>query len=225
MERRTLSNIRNWLLLANYFVGYVFIYPIITSILAIVFPTYEKIFYLFLYVVTLVINVILAYPLIKDDLKDFWNNCFDKTKNIVKYALINFGIEIVIASIIFFFYKSESVNQKGIEELLNTEFLLTALAAIIFAPIVEESVFRLGILNKLQDRIGFKWALLISCIAFGFIHVLEGVLTEGFKQAIYIFYYGGIGLSLGLLYRKNGDIISCILLHLINNLVALIAIL
>lgn len=223
MERKTLSDNRNWLLLANYFVGYNFLYPFIANKMIKIYPNAHLLIYIMIYGVTFIINLILVLPIIKQDIKIFEDDLKHRLKIVFKYAILNFIVEISLSILISFFYNEESRNQIDIENFFNNYFVLASILACFFAPIVEESIFRIGILKKIEEKLDFKKALIISSFLFGFVHVYDALLAGEFGQLIYIIYYGGIGLLSGLLYHKNGEIISPMLFHLIHNLASLIA--
>jgi membrane protease YdiL (CAAX protease family) len=63
-----------------------------------------------------------------------------------------------------------------------------------------------------MPRIG---AALVSGVVFGALHALTGVSAV---PPLIVF-----GLILALLYEKTGSIVPCILLHMLNNSVALLA--
>lgn len=90
-------------------------------------------------------------------------------------------------------------------------FLLSAIASIIFAPILEELVFRGVLFNRLKIRIGIIPAMLISSFLFGIGHDFGGI-TSAFL----------FGLCMCILYLKTDNILVPMSVHFINNVVATI---
>lgn len=87
------------------------------------------------------------------------------------------------------------------------------LAVGIFAPVVEEMVFRGAVLRTLVDMFNRQWhwvAIVLSALLFGVIHMN---LAQGLHAFV-------IGLLLGWMYYRTSSIIPGILLHWINNSVA-----
>jgi hypothetical protein len=88
--------------------------------------------------------------------------------------------------------------------------LLAVLGLVILPPLVEETVFR----GVLLERFAVKWslvaAILVSSVAFGLLHV-DPVGA------------GMFGVVTCLLYLRTGSLWPGILLHLVNNAVALTA--
>jgi membrane protease YdiL (CAAX protease family) len=88
------------------------------------------------------------------------------------------------------------------------------LLIVIAAPISEEICFRGMLYGGLRERLPrFAAALLVGLI-FGGLHALTGVTAV----PPLVFF----GFVLALLYEKTGSIVPCILLHMLNNSVALL---
>jgi membrane protease YdiL (CAAX protease family) len=94
---------------------------------------------------------------------------------------------------------------------IPVQILLIAIAA----PISEEICFRGMLYGGLRERLPRLAAALIAGLVFGGLHALTGVTAV----PPLIFF----GFVLCLLYEKTGSIWPCILLHMLNNSVALLA--
>jgi membrane protease YdiL (CAAX protease family) len=88
------------------------------------------------------------------------------------------------------------------------------LLIVIAAPISEEICFRGMLFGGLRERLPRFAAALIAGLIFGGLHALTGVTAV----PPLIFF----GFVLALLYEKTGSILPCILLHMLNNSVALL---
>jgi membrane protease YdiL (CAAX protease family) len=93
---------------------------------------------------------------------------------------------------------------------IPVQILLIAIAA----PISEEICFRGMLFGGLRERLPRVAAALIAGLIFGGLHALTGVTAV----PPLIFF----GFVLALLYEKTGSIVPCILLHMLNNSVALL---
>jgi membrane protease YdiL (CAAX protease family) len=82
------------------------------------------------------------------------------------------------------------------------------------APISEEVCFRGMLFGGLRERLPRLAAALISALIFGGLHALTGISAVPPLIAF--------GFILALLYEKTGSIVPGILLHMLNNSVALI---
>lgn len=90
-------------------------------------------------------------------------------------------------------------------------FLLSAIGSIIFAPVLEELVFRGVLFNRLKIRLGIVPAMLISSFLFGIGHDFGGI-TSAFL----------FGICMCILYLKTDNILVPMSVHFINNVVATI---
>jgi membrane protease YdiL (CAAX protease family) len=89
------------------------------------------------------------------------------------------------------------------------------LLIVIAAPISEEICFRGMLYGGLRERLPRLLAALLAGLIFGGLHALTGVTAV----PPLIFF----GFVLALLYEGTGSIVPCILLHMLNNSVALLA--
>ncbi|MCQ2201041.1 MAG: CPBP family intramembrane metalloprotease [Bacteroidales bacterium] len=83
-----------------------------------------------------------------------------------------------------------------------------ALAISVIAPIAEEVVFRGAILGyMLRKGMDFKKAILISALIFGIMHINPAQVPFAFV----------VGLMLGVIYYKTGNILLTSFVHILNN--------
>jgi uncharacterized protein len=88
------------------------------------------------------------------------------------------------------------------------------LLIVVAAPISEEICFRGMLFGGLRERLPRLAAALLAGIVFGGLHALTGVTAVPPLIAF--------GFVLALLYEKTGSIVPCILLHMLNNSIALL---
>ena len=89
------------------------------------------------------------------------------------------------------------------------------LLIVIAAPICEEVCFRGMLFGGLREKLPMVLAALASATVFGALHAPEGVTVV---PPLIVF-----GFVLALLYEKTGSIVPGILLHVLNNGIALVA--
>jgi membrane protease YdiL (CAAX protease family) len=104
-------------------------------------------------------------------------------------------------------------EQKDIAEDFGT-VPVQVLLIVIAAPISEEVCFRGMLFGGLRERWPRLIAALISALIFGGLHALTGLSAVPVLIAF--------GFILALLYEKTGSIVPGILLHMLNNSVALL---
>ena len=96
-----------------------------------------------------------------------------------------------------------------------------AFQSVILAPILEELLFRGLVFRSLRDR--NKWlAIFASSFLFGFLHIYSALFAGDLTQLIYLLSYGGMGFAFSYAYEKKKTICVPILMHMINNLVAIV---
>jgi membrane protease YdiL (CAAX protease family) len=88
------------------------------------------------------------------------------------------------------------------------------LLIVVAAPISEEVCFRGMLFGGLRQRLPRLGAALVSGLIFGALHALTGISAVPALAAF--------GVILALLYEKTGSVIPGILLHMLNNSVALL---
>ncbi|AND80258.1 CPBP family intramembrane glutamic endopeptidase [Streptococcus pantholopis] len=109
---------------------------------------------------------------------------------------------------------NSTANQSALEELSANPLLLFTIIVIV-APIVEEIVFRGLLLNK---TFHFSYVgIIVSSFLFGLLH-----FPTNFGSWII---YGGMGLVLGLVYKRTGKIEHAFMIHFLNNLIGIIPLL
>jgi len=122
----------------------------------------------------------------------------------------------LISSIILGFisgdgYDATAMNQQLIENLTTSYPLLMFVSAVILAPIIEEVIFRLVLMNlfKAPDWVN----ILFSSLAFGLMHVLSG-------DFIFLIAYMMMGIPFGFVYAKTKNLWIVIVMHILQNLFA-----
>ena len=150
--------------------------------------------------------------------RNFENLFVEKTRNEILYV---FAINLLFAflftclvsgiDLLIGFYDPGWVTGIDIDsvDFAPGAFLLSAVASIIFAPLLEELVFRGVVFNRLKIRVGIVPAMLISSFLFGIGHDFGGI-TSAFL----------FGLCMCILYLKTDNILVPMSVHFTNNLVA-----
>jgi len=119
--------------------------------------------------------------------------------------------------------QSDSVNQNYLFEMFKTHKVSMMIQAIIFAPIVEEIIFR-GIIYRHFKRNGrYLIPLIISILLFATMHSLNAILMAQWADLWYIPVYAFMSLVLTYTYEKTQNLYSSIFLHCINNSISIAA--
>jgi uncharacterized protein len=118
-----------------------------------------------------------------------------------------------IAFTIFYSLVITEPKQKDIAESFGPT-AIQVLLIVIAAPIAEETCFRGMLFGGLREKLPRLAAALLCGLVFGALHALTGVTAV---PPLIVF-----GFLLALLYERTGSIVPGILLHMINNSIALL---
>jgi uncharacterized protein len=129
----------------------------------------------------------------------------------LKWMLAAIGAYILFAALYTAIFGSP--HQEDIAESFGA-VPVQILLIVIAAPVSEEICFRGMLFGGLRTRLPRLAAALISAVIFGGLHALTGVSAVPPLIAF--------GFVLALLYEKTGSIVPGIVLHMLNNSVALI---
>ena len=174
-----------------------------------------------MYFLITLITVILFYNELKENLKIFkeyfyeYNSFVLKTffKSLIVLLIINLSIRLSTGV-------SNSTNQETLNELFKTNPFLVAFLSIIYAPIVEESLFR-GVISKcIKNKYIF---IIVSGFLFGLMHVIDDY--QCFGDFMYILAYSSLGIFLAYVYNKTNNLCCNIYFHFLQNSIAVLALL
>lgn len=215
------------LILLNYFLGYLIIYPIIGSIITLFMTQGEEVLseniLIVITIFTTVTTYFLAYPLFKAESNVVENQ---KWKKIGKTFFFMYVTMLVLNPLIAWLTQtSDSQNQLIIIDGIQQAPFYVILSALIMAPVVEEIVFRGVLYRKIRNVNRYVVAVFISAFSFGFLHVLQSVLEQNWIDFPFIIVYIALGLFFVKIYEETGKLSNAILLHFINNLIGVVAIL
>lgn len=147
--------------------------------------------------------------------KNFWQN-----KGKIILGLLSVYAVLIVVSLIMAGLKlvpSVSANQQALDELVKlVPFPLIWFTSAIAAPIMEETIFRLGIFKLLfpgKDKI----ALVVSAILFAGVH-----MTTEITNFVTGLPYLVIGFILGFLYYKTKKIEVTVSVHVLWNTISMV---
>lgn len=150
----------------------------------------------------------------------YYKQLKEKIKKMTKkdfiYALVGSVILILVNVILYKLLtgiNAKMENQETIMEAYKNSKVLMLISIILFAPFVEEMVFRYSLSTFIKNDAAF---VVISSLVFGLMHGF------GIASIIYI----ALGIILSLIYLKtNKNVIASTIAHILNNAFAMITIL
>ncbi len=125
--------------------------------------------------------------------------------------VINYILSLILST-------SESANQSAVIDVLDGQLLLGFFSIVIFAPLVEEMIYRASIFSLLNR----KMAIVVSALLFGLAHVFSSVLAGNWMDVFYIISYSYMGWCFAASYAKSENIFVPVLFHALNNSIAFI---
>ena len=178
--------------------------------------------------------------------KDVKNDTLRMTKNfkrVILTALIGFAAMYAVNIVLNIFYQiihlqGDSQNQETIESMFHQSpialKIIYAVVVSLLAPIVEELIFRkslFGVFKKLKIKKIF--IVLITGAIFGLMHISTAIITYAIQgdygligpELLYGLNYISMGIIFGFVYYyAEENIYSSLILHIINNVISVIAI-
>lgn len=187
---------------------------LIVSFIMAVFSVLTKnqvVAYFFTYFTSSFIFLFIYKDKLKNDLKNIGNDL--NTKNIiiiVLFLVLSFISNIILVNML----NQEASNQEIAVSMLKSFSLLGIPAICLFAPFVEEIIYRLPYKKN--------WlSIIISTIVFTFAHISNFSLIQMFFLIPYLF----LSISFSFAYFKNENIILSTTTHILNNLISVVLLL
>ena len=229
-EKCPLSMGRMILLFLNYFIGYNLLYPLLMVTmtkwidpLATRIPQWMQ---LMMYVWMILVSVVLSFPLLKEGIigiKRNWKRLIPSMLLLlILYYICSFAVNLVV---IMLSGTTTSVNQGEIIEAVAIHPYLMMFSTLVYAPIVEEMLFRGVFYRALRSRMRVLPSALISALLFGFIHVMYSIFTGNFSDVIFLLSYSVIGFFMAMAYEISESIYGSMFFHCLNNAIAFFALL
>lgn len=148
-----------------------------------------------------------------------------KIKRTILSALLGFAVYYVMAwqlSFVYFLFDLEpqNLNQETVDLLLEETPWQMLLCTVLFAPIVEEALFRGLFFAPLYRKVPIL-AYVVSTVLFSAIHVVGAIGTlDALSILLCFIQYLPAGIALGFVYQRTGNIIGPMLLHFMINFLA-----
>lgn len=171
----------------------------------------QAVAYFFTYFTSSFIFLFIYKDKLKNDLKNIRNDL--NTKNIiviVLFLVLSFISNIILVNML----NQEASNQEIAVSMFKSFSLLGIPAICLFAPFVEEIIYRLPYKKN--------WlSIIISTIVFTFAHISNFSLIQMFFLIPYLF----LSISFSFAYFKNENIILSTTTHILNNLISVVLLL
>ena len=171
--------------------------------------------------------MVIVFMVYKNDIinnfKSYFRNFKDNFKLSFPYYIIGLVIMIISNNLISIIFTSASANnEEAVRSLIDSYPLYMIFSVTIYAPFIEEILFRKSIRDMFNANSKFIKYLyvIISGLVFASMHVLG--MTTNITDYLYIIPYMALGCSFALIYYKTNNIFSSIVLHSMHNILAVI---
>lgn len=212
--------------LSYYFIGYLFILSFLVTLFSYLFtrdfnaihePSATILYYL--YIVGLFIMLYPQYRQAFQKFKNkFWINLIVILAGFIMLLIVNTFTGMIVD---FFVSSDTSVNQEYIEQSLLMNPIIISFLTIVFAPIVEESVFRGCLMQYCIDKNKPRLGFILSAVIFGCLHCLDAVLLGNINDLWYLIVYISLGGVLSYIYARS-NLYCSIGAHMLYNAFATI---
>lgn len=157
--------------------------------------------------------------------KDYFKNFKDNIEESFKYYFIGLVCMIISNILIVLLVKEANANNENtVRELITKAPLYMIFSVSIYAPFIEEIIFRKSIKDAIlsikDNKITKYLYILLSGLIFGLMHIV-GSATSVYDY-IYIIPYASLGITFASLYYKKNNIFYTIMIHSMHNTMAII---
>ena len=175
--------------------------------------TYKACYNLFSELVLMIVIFLILKDFFIEPFKDFKKNNQKYFNKYIKYWFIALG-GMMLSNLVITLIAPGSVanNQEAVIDTLHKAPIYTFIASVFLAPLLEESVFRLGFRLIFKNDLFF---ILISGLIFGSLHVLP--MATNIIDYLYIIPYSLPGIVFAYTLTKSDNIFVPMSLHFIHN--------
>lgn len=162
------------------------------------------------------------------DFKEYFKNFSQNFEQSFKYYFIGVLV-MMISNLILALFVSEATanNEEAVRMMINEAPLYMIFSVSIYAPIVEELIFRHSIKDSIMafgnNKITKYIYIITSGFIFGFLHM--SLDSTNYLDYLYIVPYMSLGIAFAALYQKSDNIFSSIIMHSIHNTIAIVLLL
>lgn len=155
-----------------------------------------------------------------DNFKKYFHDFQTNFETSFKYYFLGVIIMIISNYLIYFFFKGASANnEEAIRSMIKLYPAYMVFSVSIYAPIIEELIFRKSIKDMVMiwgdNKITKYIYIIASGLIFASLHVIGSVTSS--LDYLYIIPYSALGLAFSSLYYKTDNIFSSISMHMLHN--------
>lgn len=171
----------------------------------------------------IIILYIIYHKSINKDIKNYFKKFGTNFETSFKYYFLGLVIMLISNLIIsLFFTEATAGNEEQVRKFINELPIYMIFSVSIYAPFVEEIIFRKSIKEIIPGNhfITKYLYILISGLIFAGMHLL-GQITSPLDY-LFLIPYGALGIAFAALYHKTDNIFSTIIMHSLHNTATII---
>lgn len=149
---------------------------------------------------------------IKKSFKDLKKNHYTYFKQNLKYYIISVIVMMICNILISSFGGGMSTNETTIRNEFTISPIYIFISAVILAPILEETVFRLAFRSMIKNNFLY---ITISSLIFGGLHLISTPVNELFP--LYLLSYCSCGIAFAYMMTKTNNILVSMGFHFMHN--------
>ena len=185
------------------------------------FMLFIKTMYMFIMDLLFIIVLFFVYKdkLIKD-FKNYFKKFGENFEQSFKYYFIGVLIMMVSNLIIALFIQGANANnEEAVRSMIDSVPLYMLFSVSIYAPFVEELIFRHSIKDCIMCYGNNKVTKFIYIFTSGFIFAILHIIgvATGYLDYVYLIPYMSLGIAFSALYSKTDNIFSSISMHCLHN--------
>lgn len=223
-EPSPLSKRNAIILILTYFLGYILLFPLILVLIdQFIIPGFYAMPYTdVLFHTTMTLIVLYLGSKLLHESNQHWS-IMALYIPIIAAMVMLWGSILIGVIITTLSGQSEPNNQALLYTMFKENKLMIMVQALVFAPVVEEIIFR-GVLYRHFKKTGhYLIPLLVSTLLFASMHSLNAIISGQWSDLWYLPLYAFMSLVLTYTYEMTHNLYSSILLHFINNLISILA--
>jgi membrane protease YdiL (CAAX protease family) len=172
-----------------------------------------------LYLIIVTTTIIIAYPLIKKSIKEFSRNHLGGLVSILFITSLGLLFIVVIMKVSGLNLRNQIDTAISMKENMYYRIFV----ALIYAPIVEEIVFRGVLYPAISNRYGYLCAIFITSFLFAFLHISDSLNNCGIEAFFYFSIYFVMSIGFCASYEYTSSVLGAIINHFIWNLLTVVA--
>lgn len=163
------------------------------------------------YIILVILFLAKDFKYLKEKWIDFKNNFKKYTKIAFKNWFAGFIIMVISNIIISYFIRGVGQNESAVQELIEKLPIVAFILTTVFAPFIEEMVFRKSLKDCLDNKLLY---MILSGLIFGFIHTQIDI---NILELLLIIPYGAIGFMFAKTINETDNIYTTIMMHMFHN--------